>query len=66
MTPREVVKSVLNLSDSFLDHMTKESKPIVKYKGFEFPPANNTPQNIRYFKDFDFKLKKPCNATKEH
>ncbi|MBE5963122.1 MAG: cupin domain-containing protein [Lachnospiraceae bacterium] len=68
MTPREVVKSVLNLSDEFLDHVKKESCPIVKYPGFEFPPANNTPQNVRYFKDFDYKVKKPCptNAAKEH
>lgn len=66
MTPREVVKSALNLSDKFLDNVRKESCPIVKYKGFEFPYAQGTPQNIKYFKDFDYKIKKPCNATKEH
>lgn len=68
MTPREVVKSALNLSDEFLDHVKKESCPVVKYKGYEFPPANRTPQNVRYFKDFDYKVKKPCptNAAKEH
>lgn len=26
----------------------------------------NTPQNVRYFDNFDYKLKKPCNAAKEH
>lgn len=66
MTPREVVKSILNLSDEFLDNVKKESSPIVKYKGFEFPPANNTPQNVKYFKDFDYKIKKTCEAAKEH
>ncbi|BBF44024.1 oxalate decarboxylase [Lachnospiraceae bacterium KM106-2] len=55
MTPKEVVKSVLNLSDEFLKNVRKESCPIVKYKGYEFPPANNTPQNVRYFKDFNYK-----------
>lgn len=55
MTPREVVKSVLNLPDDFLDNLRKESNPVVKYKGFEFPPAKNTPQNVRYFKDFNYK-----------
>ncbi len=66
MTPREVVKSVLNLSDEFIDRLNKNSNPIVKYKDFEFPSAKNTPQNVRYFKDFDYKIKKPCNAAKEH
>lgn len=66
MTPKEVVKSVLNLSDEFLNNVRKESCSIVKYKGFEFPDAKATPQNIRYFKDFDYKIKKPCKATKEH
>lgn len=66
MTPREVVKAALNLSDEFLNNVKKESSPIVKYKGFEFPFANGTPQNINYFKDFDYKIKKPCKATKEH
>lgn len=67
MTPKEVVKSVLNLSDEFLDKIKKENNPIVKYPGYEFPPANNTPQNAQYFKNFDYKIKNPpCNATKEH
>lgn len=66
MTPKEVVKSVLNLSDEFCDKLRKESCPIVKYPGFEFPPAENTPQNVRYFDNFDYKLKKPGNAAKEH
>jgi len=29
---------------------------VIKYKGFEFPRAKNTPQNVCYFKDFDFKV----------
>ena len=66
LTPKEVVKSVLNLSDEFCDRLKKESCPIVKYKGYEFPPAKGTPQNIRYFENFDYKIKKPCKATKEH
>lgn len=55
MTPREVVKSILNLPDSFLDNLRKERNPIVKYKNFEFPRAKNTPQNICYFDNFNFK-----------
>ena len=67
MTPKEVVKSVLNLSDEFLDSVRKESCGVVKYPGYEFPSANNTPQNACYFKNFDFKIKHPpCNAAKEH
>ena len=67
MTPKEVVKSVLNLSDEFLNRVKKESNPVVKYPGFEMPPANRTPQNVKYFKDFDYKVKEtPCNAAKEH
>ncbi len=54
MTPREVVKSILNLPDEFLDTIRKESNPVVKYKNFEFPRAKNTPQNVCYFKDFDY------------
>lgn len=66
MTPKEVVKSVLNLSDEFLANVKAESCPVVKYKGHEYPNANNTPQNVKNFKEFDYKIKKPCNATKEH
>lgn len=67
MTPNEVVKSALNLSDEFLNNVKKESNPIVKYKGFEMPPANKTPQNIKYFKNFDYKIKHPpCKATESH
>lgn len=66
MTPNEVVKSVLNLSNEFLNTICKESKPIVKYKGFEFPPANGTPQNVKYFKDFDYIIKDECRAEKQH
>ena len=57
MTPKEVVQSVLNLPDDFLNNLKKESQPIVMYKGIEFPPAQNTPQNVKYFKDFDYKKK---------
>ncbi len=57
MTPKEIVKSILNLPDDFLNNVKKESCPIVKYPGFEFPPANNTPQNVCRFKNFDYKLK---------
>lgn len=66
MTPNEVVKSVLNLSDEFLENVKKESCPIVKYKGYELPEPEVTPQNVKYFKNFDYKVKKPCNAAKEH
>lgn len=67
MTPKEVVKSALNLSDEFLDSVRKESIPIVKYSGYEKPFANKTPQNVKYFKEFDYKIKEPpCNAAKEH
>ncbi len=66
MTPKEVVKSVLNLSDEFCDNLKKKSCPIVKYPGFEFPSAKNTPQNVRYFKDFDYKIKEKCEAEKAH
>lgn len=65
LTPKEVVKSILNLSDNVLDNLRKESCGIVKYKGYEFPSANNTPQNVKYFKNFDYQIKKPCNAEKE-
>ena len=66
MTPNEVVKSVLNLSDEFLNNVKKESCGIVKFPGYEFPPAKGTPQNVRYFKNFDYKYKKPCRAQQEH
>lgn len=67
MTPKEVVKTILNLSDEFLNSVKKESCPVVKYPGFEFPKANSTPQNVRYFDNFDYKIKQPpCNAAKEH
>ncbi|WP_274380740.1 cupin domain-containing protein [Anaerosporobacter faecicola] len=66
MTPKEVVKSVLNLSDEFLKNVKKERCPVVKYEGYEMPSPKNTPQNVRYFKNFDYKVKKPCNAAKEH
>ena len=50
-----------------LDNVRKESTPVVKYPGFEMPSANKTPQNVKYFKDFDYKVKNPpCNAAKEH
>src|SRR5574344_1205471 len=57
MTPNEVVKSALNLSDELLNNITKQSNSIVKYEGYEFPPANGTPQNVKYFKNFDYKIK---------
>lgn len=47
--------SVLNLPDSFFDSVRKGSNPVVKYRNFEFPYAQNTPQNVCYFKDFKFK-----------
>ena len=56
-TPKEVIKSILNLPDEFIQNLKKERCPVVKYPGFEFPAAKGTPQNIRYFKDFDFKKK---------
>ena len=34
MTPRDVVKSILNLPDDFLDRIGKKSNPVVKYKDF--------------------------------
>lgn len=58
MTPKEVVKSILNLSDEFLDSIPKTSNPVVKYKGFEFPKAKNAPQNVCYFENFDYKAPK--------
>lgn len=63
LTPREVVKSILNLPDEFLDKIPKKRNPVVKYKNFEFPPAKNTPQNTCYFKNFDFKA--PKNFSEE-
>lgn len=67
MTPKEVVKSVLNLSDKFLDNVKKESIPVVKFPGYEMPPANNTPQNVQYFKNFDYIAKDPpCRAADAH
>lgn len=65
MTPREVVKSVLNLSDEFIDKLRMESTPVVKYPGFERPAAKNTPQNVCYFKDFDYKIKQPPTRAVE-
>jgi len=29
----------------------------MKYPGFEFPPASGTLQNVRYFKNFNYKKK---------
>lgn len=67
MTPKEVVKSILNVDDDFMDHIRKESCPVVRYKGYEFPSADNTPQNVKYFKNFDYKVKEPpCRAAEEH
>lgn len=67
MTPNEVVKSALNLSDEFLNNIRKESNSIVKYKGYEFPSANGTPQNVKYFKNFDYKIKDiPTRAVLDH
>lgn len=49
LTPKEMVKSCLNLPDDFIDQLNKKSTPVVKYSGFEFPPAQGTPQNkIRF------------------
>lgn len=47
--------SVLYLPDSFFDSVRKGSNPVVKYRNFEFPYAQNTPQNVCYFKDFKSK-----------
>jgi oxalate decarboxylase/phosphoglucose isomerase-like protein (cupin superfamily) len=65
-TPREVVRSILNLPDAFLDSLKKESCPVVRYPDFAFPPAEHTPQNVRYFKDFDYVKRevKPSPAIK--
>jgi oxalate decarboxylase len=49
MTPNEVVKSCLNLPDDFISSISKASTPVVKYTGYEFPPAQGTPQNIGRF-----------------
>lgn len=49
LTPKEMVKACLNLPDDFIDQLNKKSTPVVKYSGFEFPPAQGTPQNkIRF------------------
>lgn len=49
LTPKEMVKSCLNLPDDFIDQLNKKSTPVVKYSGFEFSPAQGTPQNkIRF------------------
>ncbi len=67
MTPNEVVKTCLNLSDEFLNNVGKRSNPVVKYPGFEFPSADSTPQNVQYFKNFDYKVKDPtCRAEEDH
>ncbi|MFL0197035.1 cupin domain-containing protein [Clostridium sp. WILCCON 0269] len=50
MTPNEVVQSCLNLPTDFLNSINKETTPVVKYPGYEFPIAQNTPQNICRFK----------------
>jgi len=50
LTPKEVVKSCLNLPNEFIDQISKQRTPIVKYPGFEFPPAQGTPQNKIRFK----------------
>ena len=57
MTPDEVVKSCLNVPDEFLKQIKAKSHPVVKYPGYEFPPADNTPQNTIRFKDFDYILR---------
>ena len=49
LTPREIAKSCLNLPDAFFNHVRKESCSVVRYPGCAFPPANYTPQNVRYF-----------------
>lgn len=64
-TPKEVIQSSLNLPDEFIDHLRKDSCPVVKYKGYEFPPANNTPQNVKYFKDFDYIKKEVKPGTSD-
>lgn len=56
-TPKEVIQSILNLPDTFIENLKRESNPIVKYPGFEFPPASGTPQNVKYFRNFDYKKK---------
>ena len=66
-----------NLKFSFADaHMTLKPGGMREihwhsnadeYPGFEMPSANRTPQNVKYFKNFDYKVKNPpCNAAKEH
>ena len=56
-TPKEAIQNILNLPDDFIRNLKKESCPVVKYPGYEFPSAGGTPQNVRYYKDFDFKKK---------
>ncbi len=56
-TPAEVIRTVLNLPEEFIQNLKQERCPVVKYPGYEFPYAEGTPQNIRYFKNFDFKKK---------
>ena len=50
MTPDEVVKSCLNLPDDFIRSINKADTPVVKYPGYEFPPAKSTPQNVCRYK----------------
>jgi oxalate decarboxylase len=54
-TPKEVIQSILNLPDDFISKLKKETCPVVRYPGYKFPPAQGTPQNVKYFRNFDFK-----------
>lgn len=56
-TPKEVIQSILNLPDDFINNLRKESCPVVKYHGYEFPSASGTPQNVKYFHNFDYHKK---------
>lgn len=56
-TPKEVIQTCLNLPDEFIKKLSKKTNPVVKFPGFEFPSASGTPQNVKYFKNFDYKKK---------
>lgn len=45
LTPKELLKTVLDISPEFYNSLNKERCGVVKYKGFEFPKAKSTPQN---------------------
>lgn len=56
-TPKEVIESILDMPGDFIRNLKRERCLVVKYPGYELPYADGTPQNVRYFKDFDFEKK---------